>query len=72
MNTSEMVYETKRMVDRLLKPEEVAALLGISRSLIYHLMQIGEMPSIRIRRVCRVRQQDLEAYIAKNLHNPIR
>jgi len=56
---------------RLLKPLEVAALLRISRSFAYQLMQTGEIPVVRIGTACRVRQQDLEEYIEKNTHHPV-
>jgi excisionase family DNA binding protein len=54
---------------RLLKPMEVASLLKISRSFAYQLMQTGVIPVVRIGTACRVRQQDLETYIQKNIHS---
>jgi len=54
---------------RLLKPMEVASLLKISRSFAYQLLQTGVIPVVRIGTACRVRQQDLEVYIQKNIHN---
>ena len=56
---------------RLLKPMEVASLLKISRSFAYQLMQTGVIPVVRIGTACRVRQQDLEAYIQKNIHSEL-
>ena len=52
---------------KLLKPAEIADLLGISRSFAYHLLQTGAIPVVRLGRACRVRPQDLENYILKNL-----
>lgn len=52
----------------LLKPLEVASLLRISRSFAYQLLQTGEIPVVRIGTACRVRQQDLDAYIQKNIY----
>jgi excisionase family DNA binding protein len=56
---------------RLLKPGEVAALLNISRSFAYHLLETGAIPTVRLGKVCRVRPQDLEIYIQQNLHRRI-
>lgn len=56
---------------RLLKPQEVANLLNISRSFTYRLLQSGVIPVVRLGRSCRVRPIDLDIYIEKNLHNQI-
>ena len=53
---------------RLLKASDVAACLNVSRSFAYHLIQTGELPTVRLGKACRVRPQDLEAYIEKNIH----
>ena len=53
---------------RLLKPVEVATMLGISRSFAYQLLQTGVIPVVRIGTACRVRPQDLETYIEQNIH----
>jgi len=52
---------------RLLKPEEVAGLLNVSRSFAYSLMQTGQLPTVRMRSCVRVRQQDLDDYIQANM-----
>jgi len=54
---------------KLLRPEEVTEILGISRSFAYHLMQTGALPVVRLGKACRVRPQDLDEFIKKNLHN---
>jgi excisionase family DNA binding protein len=54
--------------NRLLKAVEVASLLNISRSFAYQLLQSGVIPVVRIGKACRVRPQDLEAYIVQNIH----
>jgi excisionase family DNA binding protein len=51
------------MDERLLKGNEVAALLRISRSYAYQLMRQGEIPTLRFGRSVRVRERDLNAYI---------
>ena len=48
----------------LLKAAEVAQILNISRSLVYRLMQTGELPSVRLGRALRVNPSDLEQYLA--------
>jgi len=55
--------------NQLLRPSDVAKRLNISTSFAYRLMQIGDIPAVRIRGACRVRPQDLEEYIKRNLHN---
>jgi excisionase family DNA binding protein len=50
----------------LLKAEDVAEILNISRSMLYRLVKRGELPSIHIRSSVRVRPQDLEKYIEKD------
>ena len=52
---------------RLLKPGEIATTLNISRSFAYHLLQTGAIPVVRLGKAVRVRPQDLERYIEKNL-----
>jgi len=55
----------------LLRPSDVAIRLSIAKSYVYRLMQSGEIPVVRIGKACRVRPQDLEAYIKRNLHNQV-
>lgn len=62
-----MDKEFKQVQIKLLKVPHVAAMLGISRALAYHLVQAGEIPSVQIRSAIRVRSQDLENYISQNL-----
>jgi len=47
----------------LLKPAEVAQILGIGRSKVYELLACGELPSIRIGRCIRVPKSSLEDWI---------
>lgn len=44
---------------------DVAELLGVNYQLIYRLIRSGELPAIRLGRVYRVTQEDLNTY----LHN---
>ena len=51
------------METRLLKSEEVAEILQVSKAHAYVLMKRGEIPSVRIGKIVRVRLEDLERYI---------
>ena len=53
------------MDEQLLKSEEVAHILHVSRSFAYLLMKRGDIPTVRIGTAVRVRPQDLEEYISK-------
>ena len=44
--------------------EDVADLLGVNYQLIYRLVRAGELPAIRLGRVYRVTQDDLNAYLS--------
>lgn len=50
----------------LLKGNDVARLLNISRALAYQLMRQGEIPTVRIGNAVRVRKEDLLAFIDHN------
>jgi excisionase family DNA binding protein len=52
-------------VEKLLRGEEVAALLNVSRSHAFMLMRIGELPTIKLGRCVRVRPADLQGYLAE-------
>ena len=47
----------------LLKPSEVAKVLGIGRSLIYELIARKEIPSIRLGRCIRVPSESLQRWL---------
>ena len=51
--------------NRLLKADEVARILNISRSLTYRLFQEGKIPTIKINKTIRVKPNDLNIYIQK-------
>jgi excisionase family DNA binding protein len=51
------------MDDQLMKPAEVAEMLKVSTATAYTLLQRGEIPSVRIGSLVRVRRGDLEKYI---------
>jgi putative molybdopterin biosynthesis protein len=47
----------------LLKPDEMADVLKISRAKAYTMLRRGELPTVRIGSLVRVRRSDLERYI---------
>jgi excisionase family DNA binding protein len=49
---------------RLLRIEDVADRLAVSRSMAWKLVTYGQLPAVRIGRAVRVRPVDLEAYVA--------
>lgn len=49
---------------RLLRIEEVADHLAVSRSMAWKLIAYGQLRSVRIGRAVRVRPRDLEEYVA--------
>ena len=52
---------------RLLRIEDVAERLAVSRSMAWKLIAYGDLPAVRIRRAVRVRPADLDAYIARSV-----
>jgi excisionase family DNA binding protein len=55
-------------INTLLKAKDVAEILNISRSRAYHFMQIGEIPTVRIGKLRRVKPEDLIKYIECNTY----
>jgi excisionase family DNA binding protein len=53
----------------LLKAEQVAEILNISKAMAYRLMKYGEIPTVIIGRAKRVKPDDLDSYIYKNTAN---
>ena len=51
---------------QLLKSEEVAKILHVSRSFVYLLMKRGDIPAVHVGSAVRVRPEDLERYINSN------
>lgn len=58
------IHLQNNLPGKLLRAEEVAALLNVSRAFAFRLMQHGQIPTIRIGKSIRVRPEDLEAFIA--------
>ncbi|MFI5387093.1 MAG: helix-turn-helix domain-containing protein [Fimbriimonadales bacterium] len=49
----------------LLRPVDLVSLLQLSRAQVYLLLASGEIPSIRIGRLRRIRRQDLEDWLSR-------
>jgi excisionase family DNA binding protein len=60
-NTTDAVNGNER---RLLRIEEVADQLSVSRSFAWKLVAQGDLRSVRIGRAVRVRPADLDAFLA--------
>jgi excisionase family DNA binding protein len=56
--------------DVLLRPREVARLLGLSRSGIYRMITRGELPHVRLGRSVRVPQRAFKAWLAVRTRLP--
>jgi excisionase family DNA binding protein len=57
----------KPSIAKLLRAQDVAELLSVSRSFAYALMQSGQLPTVQLGRAVRVRPEDLEEFIQLNL-----
>lgn len=65
MNTNENAIDTND-IKKLLKPQDVATILNVSRSFAYLLLQSGQLPAVRLGKSVRVRVEDIEAFIKAN------
>ena len=55
------------MNTKLLKAEQVADLLDLSKSFVYQMIRQGQLPAVRFGSAVRVRQEDLDAFVQANL-----
>lgn len=62
----EITLPPKINANQLLRADQVARRLSISRALAYRLMQTGEIPTIRFSRTVRVSEADLEDFILQH------
>ena len=54
----------------LLTVKEAARMLKLSKSLIYEMVEAGELPHVRFRSAIRFVETDLDAYISENRVEP--
>ena len=59
--------ESNTQFTNLLTGEEIAKILHVSRAYAYQLMRQRMIPTVKIGRSVRVRQEDLEQFISTNL-----
>ncbi len=64
-STSKDVTEDS-LETRLLTAPDVARILNISKGAAYRLIQLKQIPSVRINRNVRVRLEDLDDFIVQN------
>ena len=64
-NSTKTAY--KQFRERLLTGNDVAEILAISRTHAYKLIRDGVIPSIPLGRCVRVRPEDLETFLARNV-----
>ena len=50
--------------DRLMRADEVAKRLACGPGMVYKLINRGELPGVSVGRLVRVRESDLNAYLA--------
>ena len=53
----------EKMPDRLLKPKEAAAELGVSVWTIYRLIMKGDLAAVRVGRLLRIPESSIDAYL---------
>ena len=58
--------DNENINDRLLTADELVEFLHVSKATAYNLMHRGEIPSVRMGRLVRVRLGDLEKFIRAN------
>jgi len=50
-------------MEKLLSPEQVAEILGVSQKMVRDWLRAGRIKGLKLGRIWRVRQSDLEAFI---------
>jgi excisionase family DNA binding protein len=53
------------LADPLLRPEEVARMLGVRRSSVYEYVRTGRLPHVRVGRHLRFLREDLEEWVRR-------
>ncbi len=51
---------------RFLTVAEVAAILRVSTMTVYRLIKAGELPTVRVGKSYRLREDDVDAYVAQH------
>jgi len=53
--------------DRVLRPDQVAEILDVSRRTVYRLVAEGELEAFRVRGSLRIRESAVRAYIRRQI-----
>jgi excisionase family DNA binding protein len=61
------MLETNSQFTNLMTGEEIAKILHVSRAYAYQLMRQRIIPTVKIGRSVRVRPEDLQQFISKNM-----
>jgi excisionase family DNA binding protein len=61
------MYTEMTSANKILKVKEVAETLSISISMVYKVIESGELPALRIGNLVRVRLQDLNHFVQTHL-----
>jgi excisionase family DNA binding protein len=69
MENNQLSNNVKINAQPLLTVADISFRLHLSRSCCYALMQSGALPTVRIGKSRRVRQEDLEAFIKLNIYS---
>jgi excisionase family DNA binding protein len=59
--------QTEERTEYLMSPEELRRFLRVGRTLAYRLLSEGEIPSVRLGRLVRVRRSDVDRYVESRL-----
>ncbi len=51
----------------LLNANDIATILNVSKTFAYKLMRNGEIPTVKMLKARRVREEDLHQYIKRNI-----
>ena len=65
--SSELAPAVPSKSEKLLTAPEIAIVLNISKAKAYQLIQRGEIPAVQFDRTTRVRRQDLDEFIRRNM-----
>jgi excisionase family DNA binding protein len=55
--------------NHFLKAIEIAEMLNVSRAHVYNLIASGDLPSVMVGKLKRVRREDLEIFVERNSIN---
>ena len=62
-------YPQTEETKKLLSAEELAQELGVGRTTAYALLWSGQIPSMKVGRLRKIRREDVEAFIESRMEN---